>query len=358
MTATDRAFIKAYARRFPVAAGEVAEQPLTAAPAESTGIREAVPEMQAPSEPPVSGGANPPTVSNRTAEPGAGAGEKKRPLSNWLSEDRHPSPPANGLEEALGVRRFRWPTASRRLLERNPAEFGVLAEMLLHRAEQQGTKLLVVSGLCRGEGRTTMLTCIAQRIAQTGARLALVDADFHAPRLAAALGVTPPVGWQDMLQGTLPLEEVLIHSEADGTALLPLRSAVEDGHSLAGKLKTTISLGMLRENYDLVLVDAGPLLAENSTAAALVAENSLDSGLLVCDVRRASTDRLAAAAEILTSARIPVLGVIENFCVPQSKIPGATAAAEMNAIGRRHRFPLRLLSRTVWRRLHEGHSGR
>jgi Mrp family chromosome partitioning ATPase len=92
---------------------------------------------------------------------------------------------------------------------------------------------------------------------------------------------------------------------------------------MASALHVTISLAVLSQHYDLVLVDTGPLCEEPSAAATLLRRAKFSGALLVQDLRQAATPSLdaagqqpftlAAAADRLQELRVPLLGVIENF---------------------------------------------
>ena len=86
-------------------------------------------------------------------------------------------------------------------------------------AAKQGCKTWAVTGLRRGEGRSTLGLCLARLASQTGARIALVDADFENPQLAELLGVGTQCDWHSVLAEGLPLAEAAIVCLADELTL-------------------------------------------------------------------------------------------------------------------------------------------
>jgi Mrp family chromosome partitioning ATPase len=141
----------------------------------------------------------------------------------------------------------------------------------------------------------------------------MVDGDFHNPQLARQLGVLPEAGWEDVLSGRLPLPEVLIESNEDQLALLPLRAPVHKSDSLTRGPRTASTLESLRHSYQLVLVDVGTLSERARDLVPLLAAGSFDAAILVRDVRMTSTKELSDAAQRLTDAGIPTYGIAENF---------------------------------------------
>ena len=136
----------------------------------------------------------------------------------------------------------------------------------------------------------------ARLLAQRGFRVLLADAAFDDPQLARRLGMAPQAGWEEVLAGRLPLEEVIIDSTADRLAVLPAvkPSAGDGGDNSAGSgagLETGLaaSLDVLKQHYDFVLVDAGPL--QDRCAAGLPALGSgsgLDAAIVIHNLRTTS----------------------------------------------------------------------
>ncbi len=166
-----------------------------------------------------------------------------------------------------------------------------------------------------------MLLCAARLLAQRGFRVLLADAAFDDPQLARRLGMAPQAGWEEVLAGRLPLEEVIIDSTADRLAVLPAvkPSAGDGGDNSAGSgagLETGLaaSLDVLKQHYDFILVDAGPL--QDRCAAGLPALGSgsgLDAAIVIHNLRTTSAERLAEVQAGLSAAGVVQIGVIQNF---------------------------------------------
>ena len=92
---------------------------------------------------------------------------------------------------AWEVDRFRWPEICRQLYAAEQSYFEHAGEKLLE-ASRDGLRVLAVSSSQRGEGRTTLALLLARAAAAAGARVALLEADTHAPRIAASLGLDTP----------------------------------------------------------------------------------------------------------------------------------------------------------------------
>lgn len=217
----------------------------------------------------------------------------------------------------LEVDQFVWPSAVRAILDRGGQGIASFGAQLLTLAGL-GEKVLVITGGCRGEGRTSVTLAMARTVAEAGGRVVVVDADVERPELAHSLRVAPEFGWDHVLHGELPLEDVLITSLGDRLAIVPWHQSLTGGVPAFHPLRASVSLGLLREHYDLVLVDGGPLLggARPDPLASLLRAARFDGGYLIRDCRPQAAGALATAVRIARAAGLRVLGAIENFSTP------------------------------------------
>jgi Mrp family chromosome partitioning ATPase len=211
---------------------------------------------------------------------------------------------------ALEVPYFLWPEVCRTIVAQRKDQLARLAASL--QALGAGARVAVTSRE-RGEGRTTLVACLAAHLAQSGSACCLVDADFARPQLARRLGVQPQVGWEEVLSGEVPLSEALVESGRDCCALLPLANPQPDDLQLLGKVQAGVDLGVLGENYSLVLLDTGPW--EGLAALSLqmlCSQGAIDALLIVADRRRPDQD-LATLAGDLGATGVRLVGIVENF---------------------------------------------
>jgi Mrp family chromosome partitioning ATPase len=227
------------------------------------------------------------------------------------------SPAGSTLRPVWQMEQFTWPKMCRRLLARAAEELDRFADALIA-AKQRGQKVLAISGWHYGEGATTLLLCAARRLAERGIKPALVDADLERPRLARRLGVQPQAGWNQSatdLQG-MSLDQVIVEARVNNIALLPACEPSTEGEpSTCDRARLADCIETLREHYDMVLVDLGPL--ENMRIglgpAGAGTFHGIDAVVLVRDQRLTTQERLSEIQSQLTSAGITIPGIIENF---------------------------------------------
>lgn len=235
--------------------------------------------------------------------------QQRRPLSTFAQ-------PAQTVEArfkpALEVDSFRWSVVSQQLIRRCRQQLEPAVATLLA-ADDAGRSLLGVGSQSSGAGCTTLVACLARLLVDAGKTVAIVDANFSRPGLAANLGLATENGWEDVLAGNVSLAEAVVHSLGDRLSLLPL---VVGGPAAASRLETihaSVTAGVLRYHYDLVLFDLGVVAdpQQGPIARRVIQQCRLD-GALVAAGRGAAAAQpqqlLRTAPELATIC----LGVVEN----------------------------------------------
>lgn len=233
---------------------------------------------------------------------------KPQPLSSFTQTETV----SDTFEPALGVPAFQWPETCDRLDQFYPVDYAAVLQLVASRKGEYAP-VIAVTGAKRGEGRSTALLCLGRELARAGMRTIVVDGDFARPALAEQLGLETSTGWEDVLTGQILLSEAVIYSEQEGLSLLPLGETVRDRHAMASALHVTISLAVLSQHYDAVLVDTGPLCDEPSAAATMLRRAKFTGALLVYDTRTEVEEGLTPAMGRLAELHVPLLGVVENF---------------------------------------------
>lgn len=166
---------------------------------------------------------------------------------------------------------------------------------------------VTITSAMPSEGKTTTTANLAIALAETGARVVVVEADLRRPRLAALMDVEGAVGLTDLLIGRAELEDVLQPWGRGQLQVLPAGLVPPNPSELLGSEAMRALLELLTGQFDYVLLDAPPLLPV--TDAAVLA--TLTSGaLVVAAVRRSRTNQLQSALQNLQRVDARVLGVI------------------------------------------------
>ncbi len=185
-------------------------------------------------------------------------------------------------------------------------------------ARTSGAKSILVTSAQSGDGKTTMVTNLGIALAETGARVALVDADFRRYRLGAAFVMEEVKGLSELIESTQSVESFRAEELAKPTGipnlyLLPCGKPSGNISKLCYSPRLRAIVQRLGSSFDFVLYDAPPLLplADSRLIAQFV-----DGVVLI--VRAGSTDKSTLQAVHLSLAEdgIPVLGTILNGWSP------------------------------------------
>lgn len=176
----------------------------------------------------------------------------------------------------------------------------------------QHSPVIEVTSPAAGEGKTTTVANLAVAFAMAGRRVTIVDCDLRRPRVHEFFSMTNDRGLTSVLAGDLPLnralQEVIL---PDGRKLHVLSSGFRAANpaELVGTSRLTSVLTTLKNENDIVLVDAPPVLPV--TDAVVLAEKA-DCVLLVASVGKTTRRHFARALGALSGAGAPLAGIVVN----------------------------------------------
>lgn len=177
-----------------------------------------------------------------------------------------------------------------------------------------GRGVVLVTSASSGEGKSVCASNLAFSLARAGKRTLLVDADMRKPAQHEVYSVENKIGLAGLLGSSAALKKALIPNVALGLDLLP----AGEPHGKAAELCEGAALGgliqSLRESYELVVIDAPPVL-ETSEARVLAALADAVVFVLRLDVSRAPS--LERAAGILRGVGARILGALPNGAATQ-----------------------------------------
>ncbi|MBT9606339.1 polysaccharide biosynthesis tyrosine autokinase [Microbacterium sp.] len=165
----------------------------------------------------------------------------------------------------------------------------------------------VITSAGPGEGKSTTTANLAIALAETGARVALVDGDLRLPRVADYMGLEGGVGLTDVLIGRAELVDVLQQWGSGKLFVLPSGRTPPNPSELLGSRAMQRTLEALAEAFDYVLVDAPPLLLVTDAA---VVSRFTSGALIVAASGSTKKPHLTAAAEKLEAIGSRLFGVI------------------------------------------------
>jgi len=173
----------------------------------------------------------------------------------------------------------------------------------------EGERALVVTSTVPGEGKTTTAINTAVTMAETGARVLLIDADLRRPHVADAFGLETAAGLTSVLIGRATLEEVVQPIGDTSLDVLTSGPIPPNPSELLGFDAMKALLAQVGRLYDVVIIDSPPLLPV--TDAAVLARSTAGA-LVVVGARVVRRGELDAALATLDQVDARVLGLVLN----------------------------------------------
>jgi capsular exopolysaccharide synthesis family protein len=206
-------------------------------------------------------------------------------------------------------------TTDRRGDSRTAEDYRQLRNNLRFLEVDDPPRVIMVSSAVPAEGKTTLVINLALALAEAGQRVVVVEADLRRPKVTSYLGMVGGVGLTNVLTGTAYLEEVLQQHGMDGLTVLAAGPTPPNPGELLASSHMRAVVEKLRGRFDVVLVDAPPLLPV-ADASGLAPHTD---GVLL-SVRYGSThrDQLRQAATTVERAGGRTLGAVLNIVPPRA----------------------------------------
>lgn len=160
-----------------------------------------------------------------------------------------------------------------------------------------------------GDGKSTTISNLAVSFARTGKNVLLIDADMRRPVIAGIFGVNTEPGLSDVLSGTVAGRDAIVASAVPGLDLMPHGTPTSIPAELLESDQLPLMLGQLESQYDLVLIDAPPLLA---VADPAIIARHVDSVVLTVRVRKNGRRPVEQACKILQDIGVAPAAVVVN----------------------------------------------
>lgn len=180
---------------------------------------------------------------------------------------------------------------------------------ILFASADKPLRVLTISSPNPREGKTTSAISLGTTIAQSGAKVLLVDSDLRRPRLHSALGTTRTVGLTNLILGNAAVSDVVKTTDIPNLYLLPCGPQPPNPAELLLTNRFDEVLNELSERYDFVLLDSPPILAV--TDAVVLARRS-DGIILVAQAEQTTLDDASHCARVLRDVKANVVGVVLN----------------------------------------------
>lgn len=168
---------------------------------------------------------------------------------------------------------------------------------------------IVVTSAGPEEGKTTVTANLAAAMARAGDQVIIVGADMRKPTVHEVFGCSRDVGLTSVLTGHMDWQDAIQDTAVDGVRLLASGPIPPNPAELLGSERMHQLLIELREEADMVLIDAPPVL---NVADAAVLARWVDGYLYVVSIGLTPREAVKEGKRRLDQVGARLLGTIVN----------------------------------------------
>jgi len=171
------------------------------------------------------------------------------------------------------------------------------------------SKVILVSSLHPGEGKTFCSSNLAAIIAKADKRVLLLDFDFHKPKVHRTAGVENTLGLSSILANDFTFEQVIQNTEIDKLKVITCGPPPPNPSEmiLSEKVKEIIIKG--RKEFDFVIIDTPPIMLISD---ALVLRNLSDVGIFVMNTVMATKAGINYLEELMVKNEMSNNAIVLN----------------------------------------------
>ena len=168
-------------------------------------------------------------------------------------------------------------------------------------------KVIAISSVRPGEGKSTTSTNIAWAFARAGYKTLLIDADIRNSVMSGVFMSTEKItGLTDYLSGTKDLSHGLCETNVENLFVIQSGAISPNPTALLQSEKFEVMIETLRKYFDYIIVDTAPI----GVVAIIV--QKCDASILVTEASATKRREVQKAKTQLEQTGVPFLGVILN----------------------------------------------
>ena len=187
--------------------------------------------------------------------------------------------------------------------------FKAIRTNLIFSLASQNKRMVLLTSALPGEGKTTTSVNLALSMAQTGAKVLLIDADLRKPMVHKALNLKNDLGLSEVLGGFCKLLKALKYEVAENLDVLTSGAIPPNPAELLSSEAMMAFLDYCKENYDYIFFDTPPV---NVVADALALAPLVSGVLLVVKEQKTLHPEFKKAIAGIEFSGTKILGIVLN----------------------------------------------
>ncbi|MGN6516238.1 MAG: GumC family protein [Rhizomicrobium sp.] len=171
-------------------------------------------------------------------------------------------------------------------------------------------KVVALMSALPHEGKTTTTLALGRQAAESGARVVIVDADLRQRALSSHLRTPVHNGLVELLEGSASLDSCLYRDPLSNAMILPIANGGMGGKDIFFSHDLGRVFAMLRDRFDIVLVDTAPLLP---LAEPRVVASHADAAVMLARWHDTPRSAMQEAARLIRTIDVPVAGMALTY---------------------------------------------
>jgi polysaccharide biosynthesis transport protein len=168
-------------------------------------------------------------------------------------------------------------------------------------------KIVLVTSSVPEEGKSVFSTSLARSVARSGGRALIIDCDLRHPTLSSLLGEPKGPDLVAMFRDGIDVSKLIQVDEASNLHYIPTRGGTANPQDVLGSQQMKNFLESMRSRYDLIVLDAPPVLAVTD---ALVLSHLVDAALFLIRWERTPRQIALGAIKLLQTQGRHLAGVV------------------------------------------------
>lgn len=194
--------------------------------------------------------------------------------------------------------------------------YRVLRTNIQYSSIDKPLKMLTITSSGPGEGKTTTAINIAITFVQAGNRVLVIDGDLRKPKVHKIMGLDNQNGLTNILASKGDYTKYVKKCEIEGLDIITCGAIPPNPSELLASNQMKQLMQRIREDYDLVIIDAPPV--GNVTDAAIIS-TIVDGTILVAASGTVEIDNIKRSKELLQKVNANIIGVVLNKLDKDSK---------------------------------------
>lgn len=169
-------------------------------------------------------------------------------------------------------------------------------------------RCILISSTSPQDGKTTSAVNLAVAMSQTGKKVLLMDADMRRPSIHGLFELDNTKGLSTLVSGAGEKDTVQ-KGPVENLFIIPSGPIPPNPSELLGSDKFKSLLNILREKFDLIIIDSPPML---SVADALILSKQVDGSIIVARSGKTTYEAAYKVMKRLNDIDAKVIGAIIN----------------------------------------------